>query len=63
MTKFGLVANMQFDEKFSFNIFEMFVGTNELMKEVVNKELYMFKRFQVNVNNESMFPIVVFLVC
>jgi hypothetical protein len=63
MTKFGLVANMQLDEEISFNTFEMFVGTNELMKEVVNKELYMFKRFQVNVNNESMFPIVVCLVC
>jgi hypothetical protein len=62
MTKFGLVANMQFDEKISFNIFEMFVGNNELMKKVVNVELYMFKRFQANVNNETMFPIVVFLV-
>jgi hypothetical protein len=43
----------------------MSVGTNELMKEVVvvNKELQMFKRFHVNVNTESMFPIVVFLVC
>jgi hypothetical protein len=53
---------MQLDEEISFNIFEMFVGTNELMKEVVNKELYMFKRFRMNVNNESMFPIVVCLV-
>ncbi len=30
---------MQFDEEISFNIFEMFVGTNEFTKEVVNKEL------------------------
>jgi hypothetical protein len=37
MTKFAHVANMQFDEENSFNIFEMSIGTNELMKELVNK--------------------------
>jgi hypothetical protein len=29
----------------------MFVGTNEPTKEVVNKELLMFRRFQVDVND------------
>jgi hypothetical protein len=55
MTKFGHVANMQFDGKNILNIFEMSKQTNELTKEVVNNELQMSKRFQVNVNNESMF--------
>jgi hypothetical protein len=38
MAKFGLVANMQIDEKCNLDIFEMSVGINEPTKEVVNKE-------------------------
>jgi hypothetical protein len=37
MVEFGLVVNMQIDEESSLNIFEMFVGINELTKEVVNE--------------------------
>jgi hypothetical protein len=51
MAKFGPVANMQIDEESSLDIFEMYVGTNELTKEVVNKELLMFKRFQMDVKD------------
>jgi hypothetical protein len=51
MENFGLMVDMQIDEENSLDIFEMFVGTNEPMKKVVNKELQMFKRFQVDVNN------------
>jgi hypothetical protein len=58
---------MQIDEESNLD------GTSELSKEVVNKELLMFRRFQVDVKNikcplewwakhESLFPIVAFLV-
>jgi hypothetical protein len=55
MAKFGHVAKMQTYEKNSFNIFEMSIGTNEPTKEVVNKKLFMFKRFQVNVKELNVF--------
>jgi hypothetical protein len=72
MAKFGLVANMQIDEKSSMNTFEMFVEISEPTKGVVNKELQMFKRFQMNVKDikrllkswekyESLFPTMAFL--
>jgi hypothetical protein len=72
MAKFGLVVDMQIDEESSLDIFEMFVGISEPTKEVVNKELLMFKRFQMDVKNikcplkwwakhEFLFPIVHFL--
>ncbi len=48
MVEFGLVADMQTDEENNLDIFQMFVGTSEPTKEVVNKELMMFKRFQVD---------------
>jgi hypothetical protein len=51
MEKFGLMVDMQIDEENNLDIFEMFVGTSEPMKKVVNKELQMFKRFQVDVKN------------
>jgi hypothetical protein len=51
MTKFGHVANMQIDEESSLDIFEMYARTSELTKEVVNKELLMFKRFQMDVKD------------
>jgi hypothetical protein len=37
MVEFRLEVNMQIDEESSFNIFEMSVGINEPMKEVVNE--------------------------
>jgi hypothetical protein len=51
----------------------MSIGTNEPTKEVVNKELLMFRRFQVDVKDikcplerwakhESLFPIMAFLI-
>jgi hypothetical protein len=51
----------------------MYVGTNEPTKEVVNKELLMFKRLQMDVKNikcslkwwakhEFLFPTMPFLI-
>jgi hypothetical protein len=48
MAEFGLVTNMETNEKNSLDIFEMSIGTNESTKEVVNKELLMFRGFQLN---------------
>jgi hypothetical protein len=73
MAKFGLVTNMQTHEKNSLDIFEMSVGTNEPTKEVGNKKLLMFGRFQLNVKDikcllewwakhEFLFPTMAFLV-
>ncbi len=72
MAKFGLVTNMEIDEESSLNIFEMFVTTNEPTKELMNKELHMFGRFQLDVKDikcplewwgkhECLFSIVTFL--
>jgi hypothetical protein len=74
MIEFGLVANMQIDEERNLDIFDMFVGTNEPTKEMVNKDLLMFRRVQVNVKDikcslewwakhEFLFPIVAFSTC
>jgi hypothetical protein len=51
MAEFGLLAKMQIDEGSSLDIFEMSLGINEPTKEVVNKELLMFKRFQMDVKD------------
>jgi hypothetical protein len=51
MTKFGLVANMQIDEESSLDIFEMFIGSTEPTKKVVNKDLMMFIRFKMDVKH------------
>jgi len=51
MAKFGPIANMQIDVESSLNIFETSVKKSEPTKEVVNKELQMFKRFQVDVKD------------
>jgi uncharacterized protein YbbC (DUF1343 family) len=51
MAEFGRIVDMQIDEKNSLDIFEMFIRTTEPTKEVVNKELLMFRRFQVDVKN------------
>jgi hypothetical protein len=72
MAKFRPMANMQIDEESILEIFEMSTKTNEPTKELVNKELQMFRKFQVHVNDikcalerwgkhESLFPIVTFL--
>jgi hypothetical protein len=39
------------DEDCSLNIFEMIASTNEPTKEFLNKELLIFKRFEVDVQN------------
>jgi len=51
MAKFRPIANMQIDEESNLDIFEMYAKTNEPTKEVVNKELLMFKRFQMDVKD------------
>jgi hypothetical protein len=51
MVEFGLMANMQIDEESNLDILDMFARTNEPTKEVVNKELLMFKRFEVDVKD------------
>ncbi len=74
MVEFEPVADMQTHEKNSMDIFEMFIITNEPTKEEVNKELQMFKRFQVDVKNikcplewwakhGSLLPTITFLTC
>jgi hypothetical protein len=71
MAEFGLVVDMQTNEESSLDIFEMSIRTSELPKEVMNKELLIFKRFQVDVKNikcplkwwakhESLFPTMAF---
>jgi hypothetical protein len=63
----------KFNEDNSLDIFEMVIGTNELTKELVNKKLMIFCRFQADVKDikcplewwkkhESMFPIVGFFL-
>jgi hypothetical protein len=72
MAKFGPMTNMQIDEESSLDIFEMCVGIGEPTKEVLNKELLMFIKFQLNVKeikcplewwakNKSLFLTVTFL--
>jgi hypothetical protein len=39
------------DEKNNLDIFKMSIGTIEPPKEVVNKKLLMFRRFQVDVKD------------
>jgi hypothetical protein len=51
MAKFGLMANMQIDEENSFNIFEMYARTSEPTKQLVKKEVQMFRTFQVDVKD------------
>jgi len=51
MAKLGPVANMQIDEENNLDTFLMCTGTSEPAKEVVNKELLMFKRFQMVVKD------------
>jgi hypothetical protein len=53
MIEFGHVVVMETNEKNSLDIFEMSTGTSEPTKEVVNKELLMFRRFQVDVKDNK----------
>jgi hypothetical protein len=39
------------DENCSLDIFELIINTNELNKELVNNELFIFRRFQVDAKN------------
>jgi hypothetical protein len=48
MLEFETMANELNDEDFCFDIFEMTIGTSELAKELVNRELQMFWKYQVN---------------
>jgi hypothetical protein len=45
MVEIGPVSNMQIDEESNLDIFKISAGTSELAKEVLNKELLMFRRF------------------
>jgi len=51
MAKFGPMANMQIDEESNLDIFEMSTWTNEPTKDVLNEELLIFRRFQVDVKD------------
>jgi hypothetical protein len=51
MAKIEPMVDMQIDEESIPDIFEMFTRTNESTKESVNKELQMFKKFQVHVKD------------
>ncbi len=46
--KFETMANQLNDEDFCFDILEMTIETNELAKELVNMEMQMFWKYQVN---------------
>ncbi len=39
------------DENYSLDIFKMTTNINELMKELVNKKLLIFKKFEMNVKD------------
>jgi hypothetical protein len=69
----NVFVNISVDEDCSLDIFEQTTNTSEPTKELVNKELLIFKRYQVDVKeikcplqwwqkHESMFPIVRFLI-
>jgi hypothetical protein len=51
MAKIEPMADMQIDEESIPDIFEMSARTNESTKELVNKELQMFRKFQVHVKD------------
>jgi len=58
------------DEYYSLYIFEMLVEIPEATKELMNRELQMFRRYQVDANctqvewwekHQSLFPTIIFL--
>jgi hypothetical protein len=69
----SVFVNISVDEDYSLDIFEQTTNTSEPTKELVNKELLIFKWCRVDVKEikchlqwwqkqESMFPIVGFLI-
>jgi hypothetical protein len=42
------------DENCSLDIFELIINTNELAKELVNKKIFVFRRFQVDCKKYQM---------
>jgi hypothetical protein len=55
MVEFGGVVGMYIDEDSNLDIFEMSTKTNEPTKELVNKELQMFKKYHMDVKNIKCF--------
>ncbi len=47
----NIVVDQCVDENCSLDIFELIINTNELAKELINKELFVFRRFQVGAKN------------
>jgi hypothetical protein len=73
MANFGPMANMQTNEESRLDIFKKSTRTIEPTKEVMNKEWFMFRKFQVHAKDikcllewgtkhKFLFPIVAFLV-
>jgi hypothetical protein len=69
----SVFVNINVDEDWSLDIFEQTNNTSEPTKKLVNKELFVFKQYQMHVKeikcplqwwqkHESMFPIVGFLI-
>jgi hypothetical protein len=50
VTRF-LIGCLNPNENFALNIFEQIVSTNELMKKLVDRELFIFKKYQVHIKN------------
>jgi hypothetical protein len=44
----NVIVDQGFDENYGLGIFEILASSNELMKELVNKEFLIFMRFQVD---------------
>ncbi len=47
----NVIVDQGFDEKCSLGIFEILASSNELVKELVNKEFFIFMKFQVDVKD------------
>jgi hypothetical protein len=67
-------VNQTFDRDFNLDIFRQTASTSEPSKELVTKELLIFKHYQVDPKNikyflqwwgkhEAMFPTIVFFTC
>jgi hypothetical protein len=74
MIKFVGCVDQIGDEDFSLDIFQLTTSTNEPSKELVTKELVIFKRYKVNPKDikcplqwwgkhKAMFPTIDFLAC
>ncbi len=69
----SVFVNISVDDDCSLDIFEQTTNTSEPTKELVNKELFIFKQYQVDVKeikchlqwwqkHESIFPTMGFLI-